>query len=79
MGLDCDHETGYSFDPQFCHSDLQIASYMYCSCPRGRNEEDFCHQSKTRRWWCVGGKILGCTLRALEGIGVWGAVGGGGR
>lgn len=26
----------------------------------------------------MGGKILGCTLRALEGIGVWGAVGGGG-
>ena len=23
---------------------------------------------------CVGGQILGCTLRTLEGVGVWGVV-----
>lgn len=46
-------------------SDLQIATTV---------AKHFCHQSKTRMV-CVGGQILGCTLRALEGAGVWGVVG----
>jgi hypothetical protein len=62
VGLGLDHETAHSsHHPQFCQRSAD-------SCLEGlRGLESNTPVTKSKLWMvCAGGRILGCTLRALE-------------